>query len=86
MPVACTLVPWRTIGRSRGTWEHKKRDPGIQARVLIDFAAAVFHNVESWLAIGVKHRCFVPACFQADFPGMFCFYLDIGGFKIEDRM
>ena len=37
MPLAPTLVPWGTIARSWGTWEHKKGDDGIQAWVSVDF-------------------------------------------------
>ena len=29
MPVASPLAPWGTIERSRGTWEHKKGDLGM---------------------------------------------------------
>ena len=31
------VAPWETMGRSRGTWEHKKGDLGVQAWVFIDF-------------------------------------------------
>ena len=27
---------WETMGQSRGTWEHKKRDLGFQAWISID--------------------------------------------------
>ena len=34
-PGAPTLAPWGTIGRSRNSWEHKKRDLGVQAWILL---------------------------------------------------
>ena len=37
MPGDSTLAPWKTMGRSRDTWEHKKADVGVQAWIFIDF-------------------------------------------------
>ena len=34
---APTLAPWGTIGRSRGTWQHKKGYVGVQAWISVDF-------------------------------------------------
>ena len=36
-PGACTLAPWGTMARSRGAWEHKNKDLGVQAWIFIDF-------------------------------------------------
>ena len=37
MPIAATLAHMGTIENSRGIWEHKKGDLGVQAWIPIDF-------------------------------------------------
>ena len=49
MPGASILAPLGTMGRSRGTWEHKKGDLGVQAWVFIDFMSISGACFESFL-------------------------------------
>ena len=37
MPVASAVGPSGAIERSRGTWDHKKGDLGVQAWISFDF-------------------------------------------------
>jgi hypothetical protein len=48
MPGASTLAPWKTMGRSRDTWEHKKGDVGVQAWIFIDFGQISESHFESF--------------------------------------
>ena len=62
-----TLAPWGTTGRSRGTWEQKKGDLGIQAWILIDFGWISGSHFESFSVTLNQNRCF----FSCLFPGHF---------------
>jgi hypothetical protein len=44
-----TLASWGSLGRSRGTLEHKKGDLGVQAWVFIDFRSISGPCFESFL-------------------------------------
>ena len=49
-PGASTFAPWGNMGRSRGTWEHKKGDLGVQAWIWIsiDFGLILGPHFESF--------------------------------------
>ena len=57
MPGASTLAPWGTMGRSRGTWEHKKGDLGVQAWIFIDFGLISGFHFESFSGPLDQNRC-----------------------------
>ena len=50
-PGASTLAPWGTMGRSRGTWEHKKGHFGVHAWIFIDFGWILGPHFESFSGI-----------------------------------
>ena len=62
-----TLAPWWTRGRSRGTWEQKKGDLGIQAWIFIDFGWISGPLFASFLGTLDQNECFCNACFQVTF-------------------
>ena len=66
-PVVSTFAPWVTMGRSRGTWEHKKGGLGVQALIFIDFGWILGPHFESFSEIFDKLLCFCHACFQVIF-------------------
>ena len=64
MPGASTLAPWGTMGRSRGTWEHKKGDLGVQAWIFIDFEWISGPHFASFSGTLGNIRGFFHVCFQ----------------------
>ena len=60
-PGASTFAPWATMGRSRGPWEHKKGDLGVQAWIFIDFGLTLGSHFESFSGLLDQNRCF---CFM----------------------
>ena len=67
MPGASTLALWGTMGRSRGTWEQKKGDLGVQAWIFIDFEWISGLHFENFSGTLEENRCFFHACFQVTF-------------------
>ena len=49
VPVASTLAPCEIIERSRGTWEHKKGDHWVWARISVDFGWILGPHFESFV-------------------------------------
>ena len=66
-PGASTFAPWGTMGRSRGTWEHKKGDLGVQAWIFIDFGWISGPHFESFSGSLDQHLCFVSCLFPGHF-------------------
>ena len=63
MPVASALAPWGTIERSRGTWEHKKGDLGVQVWIAFDLWWISGLHFEGFWRTLAQH-VFCHACFQ----------------------
>ena len=61
------VAPWETMGRSRGTWEHKKGDLGIQALIFIDFGMISGPHFDSFSGTLDQNMCLCHACFQVTF-------------------
>ena len=66
-PGASTLALLQTMGRSRGTWEHKKGDLGIQALIFIDFGMISGPHFDSFSGTLDQNMCLCHACFQVTF-------------------